>query len=633
MKLLLSLLFISGLTAVGLYFTSSEGINKSSDSDMMQLGDFAYQEKRFSDAFNWYQNAADQGLSRGQLSLSQLYQNGEGVEKDEILATHWLKKAADQGLPQAQYEYAVALEFGRGVKRGEMRDVAPWYKKAAQRGQADATIKLTKIYLNGVGLPKDLSQALSWSLRAKQANIKNAETLLQQVVKKVVHDANAGDSEAQYMLAIMYKEGRGLEKNTDKQIFWLRKAAKKGYLEAQFALGQGLAKTESWSDALYWLKKSAQQGHAQAGYSIAPLLTKTKARQSANKGAWRWLYHGLQMNHPKAIYNLSTALNSASLGLPKSKYNYGSWLEQSAIGGLTEAQNDYAVYLQTQHKDAKQSVAWFHKAAVKDVKAQFNLGLVYARGDGITPNDDEAIRWWKKAEANGNAQARTMLGLFYNLGRGVGRSEKDAVDWYLKAAEAGDQNAIYNLAILYLNGRGIDLDYAKSAKYFEQLAKQGDTEAQNTLASLFLEGKGIKYSPKTAVHWFSLAAKAGEKKAMFNLATQYRTGGGAKQNDKKALFWYKKAADLNFAPAQNAVGYMYAEGRGTKVDKDKAEVWFQKASDNGLRLATKNTDALKQRGAFSLIRIQTDTKIRSDVLTDKSLDLSLWLQAHRQLVL
>jgi TPR repeat protein len=633
MKVLLSLLFIAGFAGAGLYFTGSDDIHKSSNSDMMQLGNFAYQEKRFDDAFKWYENAAKQGIAKAQLRLSEMYKAGQGVDKNETAAANWLSKAAKQGLPQAEYEYAIALEFGRGIQKASMKETAIWYQKAAQHAYPEAMLKVAKLYFSGSGVDKDLKLALKWALQAANKHVPDADKLVNSIVQEVSDLANQGDYPSQHMLALMYQQGQAVEQNEDLALTWLRKAASKGHVDAQYDLGRTLTQTQT-NQALYWLQKAASKGHVKAGYMLAALMAQQHITNPQKVSqAWRWLYHGNQAKQPKVIYNLAIALHRGELGLPQTNFNYQTWLEQAARGGVTESQNDFAVDLILQKKNTKKAVSWLNKAAAKDMKAQFNLGLIYARGDMITPDDDAAIRWWKQAAKNGNIKAKMMLGLFYNLGRGVGRSEKEAIYWYEQAAKLGDRNASYNLGVLYYNGRGIDRDYNKAADYFLQLAKQGDTAAQNIYASLFLEGQGVKYSPKMAVQWFRKAASAGNIKAMFNLATQYRTGSGIQQSDKKALFWYKKAAEMNFAPAQNAMGYMYAQGRGTKPNKDTAEVWFQRASDNGLTLATQNTNALKQSGTFSLLRLQIDNTIRSDVLTSKSINLASWMEVHQQAVL
>lgn len=50
--------------------------------------------------------------------------------------------------------------------------------------------------------------------------------------------AEQGDAKAQFNLALMYREGAGVEKNRDQAMLWLDKAATQGLAEAQFILGE-----------------------------------------------------------------------------------------------------------------------------------------------------------------------------------------------------------------------------------------------------------------------------------------------------------------------------------------------------------------------------------------------------------
>jgi TPR repeat protein len=53
---------------------------------------------------------------------------------------------------------------------------------------------------------------------------------------------------------------------------------------------------------------------------------------------------------------------------------------------------------------------WFRKAADQgeDV-AQYNLGLMYARGQGVQQNHAEAVTWFRKAADQENTEAKKML--------------------------------------------------------------------------------------------------------------------------------------------------------------------------------------------------------------------------------
>ncbi|HID35785.1 MAG TPA: sel1 repeat family protein [Ghiorsea sp.] len=635
MKILLPLLLLVVISAGGLFYISSDTVTQSSDTDMLQLGNFAFQQQRYDDALQWYTKAALQGEREAQFQLAQMYARGQGVEQNDELALNWMRKAAHNRLNKAEFAYANMLFFGRGLAQKDTIKALVWYERAAKRGQPEAMLKLASLYFEDTEQHNNLYASLDWVLKAKSFPVtaNNAKLLHSKIVNIIQQQAQAGEKRAQYEAAKMYKSGIGVTKDLKKARKWFYQSARQGHVEAQFQLGMFLLNnTSNTKESARWLSKAAKNGHSQAGYMLAPLLTNFNIHNRAEiKESWRWLYHGMRNDEPKTLYNFAVILHQGQLSLPKSDGQFQSWLTYAANINIPFAQNDIAVFHVLQKTETKKSLQWLERAAKSgDVAAQFNLGLLFARGDIFSPNDEQALYWWKLAEQNGNNKAQMMLALFYHLGRGVGRSEEKAIDWYEKAATSGHRDALYNLAMIYYYGRGVEQNYKKAAAYLNKLANKGDAEAQNLYASLFLDGKGVTYNPQTAITWFSRAAKAGNTFAMFNLATQYRSGNGIAQDDTKAMFWYKKAAERNYAPAQNAIGYLYAEGRGTKKNIDKAEEWFYKANDNGLRVAGKNLSSLHQRGSFSLVTLQITTDIRTDVLTNKNLDLSQWLEVHHQ---
>jgi TPR repeat protein len=45
--------------------------------------------------------------------------------------------------------------------------------------------------------------------------------------------------------------------------------------------------------------------------------------------------------------------------------------------------------------------------------AQYNLGVMYADGDGVPENGAEAVKWFRKAAAQGDADAQYNLGVMH----------------------------------------------------------------------------------------------------------------------------------------------------------------------------------------------------------------------------
>lgn len=93
-----------------------------------------------------------------------------------------------------------------------------------------------------------------------------------------------------------------------------------------------------------------------------------------------------------------------------------------------------------------------------DAIAQYELGMLYDRGQGVRQSYTEAARWYRKASEQGCAQAQVSLGMLYSDGRGVGRDYHQAEQWLLKAADQGNANGMVGLGILYELGLGMPRD-------------------------------------------------------------------------------------------------------------------------------------------------------------------------------
>ena len=55
-------------------------------------------------------------------------------------------------------------------------------------------------------------------------------------------------------------------------------------------------------------------------------------------------------------------------------------------------------------------MAWFRKAAAQGhADAQFYVGWLYWKGQGAAQNDEEAMKWYRKAAAQGHERAQRVL--------------------------------------------------------------------------------------------------------------------------------------------------------------------------------------------------------------------------------
>ena len=104
---------------------------------------------------------------------------------------------------------------------------------------------------------------------------------------------------------------------------------------------------------------------------------------------------------------------------------------ENKLGQLYFARNDYA-----------DSAKWYRKAAGwGNSEAQYNLGLMYESGNGVTQDFARAFRWMRMSAMQGNPAAEVKLGDIYLKGRGTTKDLDKAKIWYQKASDKGSKEA------------------------------------------------------------------------------------------------------------------------------------------------------------------------------------------------
>ena len=122
----------------------------------------------------------------------------------------------------------------------------------------------------------------------------------------------------------------------------------------------------------------------------------------------------------------------------------------------------------------------------------------------------EALRLFRLAAEQGEADAQSWLGLMYSLGHGVTQSNVEACRWFRLAAEQGEPWAQYRLGMMYEKGHGVGQDYAEAFRLFRLAAEQDEAGAQRQLGDMYEFGWGIEKNIPMARHWYELAAGQGD---------------------------------------------------------------------------------------------------------------------------
>lgn len=151
-------------------------------------------------------------------------------------------------------------------------------------------------------------------------------------------------------------------------------------------------------------------------------------------------------------------------------------------------------------------------------EAQFILGMLY---DSASNDMHKAIGWYTQAAINGHSDAQHNLGLAYARGQGIKGDIKQAIKWWLAAAEQGNSDSQYNLGIIYATGApGVKQDFKKAKKWWHMAASRGDAMAQYNLGAMYANGVDGQQNLCEAIHWWSLSQENGfsqANKALENL--------------------------------------------------------------------------------------------------------------------
>ncbi|MGC2458637.1 MAG: tetratricopeptide repeat protein [Gallionellaceae bacterium] len=142
---------------------------------------------------------------------------------------------------------------------------------------------------------------------------------------------------------------------------------------------------------------------------------------------------------------------------------------------------------------------------------------VAAFGKGDYP---VALEKFKSLAEQGNAEAQYNLGMMYMRGIGVSQDTKQAMELWTKAADQGNNaNAQFNLGVLYRQGKGVPADDKRAVSYWAKAAEQGHIQAQLYVGIMYAQGAGTTQDKTQAYKWFSIAASKGNPAAVQNLNT------------------------------------------------------------------------------------------------------------------
>jgi TPR repeat protein len=180
-----------------------------------QSGVESFQKGEYATAFRIFLTHAEQGDAAAQFNTGYMYRKGLGVSKNDVTALSWWRKSAEQGFEQAQQSLVFMYSNGIGTKVNhaeaaywqseieraraprvdtteeetddEAGDVAS-LQSAAEQGDADARVRLAKLYETGNSVPQDYVKAHAWYNLAAAQGREDAARKREQIAGKMTRE-------------------------------------------------------------------------------------------------------------------------------------------------------------------------------------------------------------------------------------------------------------------------------------------------------------------------------------------------------------------------------------------------------------------------------------------------------------
>ena len=387
----------------------------------------------------------------------------------------------------------------------------------------------------------------------------------------VLDEAEAGSADAQYRLALMFRDGNGAERSTELFEHWIREAALQGHAAAQCEYADLLVSEggeDNLAEASHLYQSSAEKGWEDAMAKVAVSGNGTEDPQRAEV---------------KAIFR-----ELAERGNPFDEFRYADLLLRTALT----------------RDERTEALRWFEKAAEHgNLNAMHQAAMMHLNGTGTKKDTAKYIEYMEKAASGGRTASMMNIADAYHSGRWVAKDDAKALAWYLKAAALGVGKAQYNAAVMYRDGEGTEADpkkaeewflaYSRSAivnhqiwaseaarysklnapadpiKLLKEAAGNRSNVAAFQLGNIFRDGVMMPADFRKAAEMYISTEK---ELSFFTVAAadSICNGLGGEPDCMRALELYLKAAVTNGDPtAYLRLAHLYRDGRGTEKNHDK----------------------------------------------------------------
>lgn len=164
--------------------TAMQGRDTNSVEAVQSLEAYAkYKMAEYEAAKDIWLKLAEKDNTSALINLANLYEQGQGVERDLEVSVDYLTRAANLNDIRGQFQLGMAYEKGLGVER-DLKQAAYWFEQAAKQGDEQSQFNLGVMLATnfGQGLMtssiEQRQQALMWLKKADSEGVEDAQEFI-----------------------------------------------------------------------------------------------------------------------------------------------------------------------------------------------------------------------------------------------------------------------------------------------------------------------------------------------------------------------------------------------------------------------------------------------------------------------
>lgn len=424
-------------------------------------------------------------------------------------------------------------------------------KDAAVAGDATSQNIIGEWYYNGNHYTQDYKKALEWWSRAAKQNFAPAIGNMA-ICYQTGHGVEADSVRATKLYIESITKGNTELLNRQLELADKGNVFSNALLAECYLEGAGNMVKKNPEEAVPYMDVLIKAGHIDLARQAGLILTKCKRFADA----YNYFQKGIPANDSICYYYVGAAL-----------------LEGRGVA-----------------KNEKRGVDHIIIAAEKEVPgAMYLLANCYAKGRGVSVQDDKADLWYTLASGAGigNAQFALAERLRKNgdFNAALYRYAQAAANGRIAAVKAVIKDSIGSTPFMsFIRGMKAydNHDYEEALRIFNGISKAKNPDVQAMIATIYSTPDYNKYNVKKAVKMLlDLTSKQQNALALYQIGLLYAEGRGVAKNIPMAENYFSQAAMLGYGPAICALGDISYEGRNINIDLESAKKSYMDAVYTG----------------------------------------------------